>query len=176
MEWMYREHNTGEAPCCIGNKLPSDSNPISNFGNESSENFEIENTVSPVDYPDLYEEPVEETFKPLSPPASSESDVSSTTDIDYQQTNDASSLDENTIELFHNSDHMGFHRSDMTNHPNTMKTSVSFDNSTDEKDFSDNKKAETIKMLREEVVAEGFSMLLVLISSFTFSRFTCLSD
>ncbi|KAL7113751.1 hypothetical protein ACP275_04G078800 [Erythranthe tilingii] len=144
MNWMYKEHKKGEAPNCVGNNLTSSSNSVSNFGNESSENIEIENTLSHVDYPDVFEEPVEDAFKPPSPPASSESDVSTTTEIGYQQTIDTSSLDENTIESFDKSNHI-------INYPNTMGTELPCDDSIDEKDLSDDSKAETIKLLREEI-------------------------
>ncbi|KAI3450171.1 hypothetical protein Pfo_006836 [Paulownia fortunei] len=152
MDWMYKEQKRSEVPCSIRNNLTPSCNPISNFRDESSENVEIESKVGPLDYPDLFEEPVEGTFNPLGPPASSESDVSSTTDIGYQQTNDASSLDENTNETFHNSNHMEFYKSDMMNDCNSMKTDVvSCDDSPDDEDISDSNKAETIRSLREEI-------------------------
>ncbi|KAL3653210.1 hypothetical protein CASFOL_002891 [Castilleja foliolosa] len=119
MEWMYKEQKGSEVPCSTRNNLTSTSTPISKVRDNCSENVEIGPTGSPVDYQDLLEEPVERTFN-LSPPASSESDVSSTT-----------SIDENSNEPFHYSNHMESQNS------NVMNDSDS--------------KADTIKSLREEI-------------------------
>ncbi|CAA0806590.1 Phospholipase SGR2 [Striga hermonthica] len=143
MEWMYKEQKESDVACPVRNNL-TPSNPIPNPRNNSSENVEFVNKGSYMDYRDLSEEPVERTFH-LSPPASSESDESSSTpDIGYQQTIDALSLDENCDEPFRYSDHVDFPSS-------SMKTNFeSCDDNTDDKAISDNKD-ETIKSLAEEI-------------------------
>ncbi|KAK4419768.1 Phospholipase SGR2 [Sesamum alatum] len=152
MGWMYNEEKATEAPCSIGNNLTSSCNPISNSRDESSENVETVSMVGHMDYQDLLEEPVEGTNNPSGPPASSESDVSSTTDIGYQQINDALPLDEKTNEPFQNSNHMEFYKSEMMNDPNSMKSDlVPYEDRKDDKDISGNNKDETIKSLREEI-------------------------
>ncbi|KAL8531348.1 hypothetical protein ACS0TY_008101 [Phlomoides rotata] len=150
LEWMYKKQKCNEVPCSIGNDLISSNKPISSFSDESSENVESESMGSPVD-PDLLEESVEGTFNPLGPPASSESDSSSTIDIDYQKTNDISLLDGN-INPFHSSYGLEFCTSDLINDPDSMgPDAVPCDDSTVERDISDSSKAETIKLLKEEI-------------------------
>lgn len=165
LEWMYKKQGRSEVPCSIRNDLTSSNNPVSSSSDESSENVENESMGSPVD-PDLLEVSVEGIFNPLGPPASSESDASSTTDIGYQKTNDTSLLDGN-INPFHNEYDLEFDKSDLINDPDSMTPdALPCDDSTVERDISDSSKAETIKSLKEEVpTGDLFSYYLLLIIS-----------
>ncbi|KAI3461756.1 hypothetical protein Pfo_018419 [Paulownia fortunei] len=152
MEWMYKEHERSEAPCSVRNNLSSSCNPISNFGDESSENAGVESIVSHADNPDLVEETVEGTCNQLGPPAASESDESTTIDAGYQQTNDASLSDENSNEPFSNLNHKELYKSDVMSDPNIMKSEVvPCDDNKNGENISDNDKDEIIKSLREEI-------------------------
>ncbi|KAK4492143.1 hypothetical protein RD792_002940 [Penstemon davidsonii] len=152
MDWMYKEHKISEAHSSIKNNLSSGNIPISHFVNESSKNLEDESMTGPVDDPDLAEEPVEGTSNPLGPPALSESDGSTTTDIGYQQTNDALASDENANEPFGNFNDIEFYKSDMMNDRNSINSEVGpSDDNKNNKDIPNNDKDETIKSLCGEI-------------------------
>lgn len=156
LEWMYKKQKRNEVSCPIENDFTSSNNPISSFSDESSEKVESESMGSLVD-PDLLEESVEGTFNPLGPPASSESD--SSTDIGYQKTNDTSSFDGN-INPFHSSYDSELDKCDLINDPDSMTPDdVPCDDSTAERDTSDSSKAETIKLLKEEVPTGVFFLM-----------------
>ncbi|KAH6812598.1 shoot gravitropism 2 [Perilla frutescens var. frutescens] len=145
MEWMYKKHKRNIVPISVRNNLTSSNSPISNSRYENSENVLSESMVGPLHCPDLVEEPMEGTSNPLGPPASSESDVSSTSDIGYQQTSNASSLDGNANDLFNSSYDMEYNK----NGPNSLRADdVSCADSTDN---SHSSKAEKIKLLMEEI-------------------------
>ncbi|PIN14650.1 hypothetical protein CDL12_12716 [Handroanthus impetiginosus] len=143
MEWMYKEHKRSEAPSSARNDLSSSCNPISNFGDESSENASVDSTVSHADNPDLVEEPA--GGNQLGPPESSESDES-ITDTGYQQINDASSSHENFNNPFSNSDTESL-KTDMMNDSDPVPR----DDNKNAVDISDDDKDIIIKSLREEI-------------------------
>ncbi|XP_051142036.1 phospholipase SGR2-like isoform X2 [Andrographis paniculata] len=167
MEWLYKECKRSEDSSTRDN-VASTCNPTPHFKDEDCGNVAIESTVGAVDCLDILEDPVEGTSNPLGPPASSESDLSSTTNSDDQQTNFASLLNEDTNEGFHNSNSTDLDKSDMLNDPNSTKNDALFDDNGDEKalfhqgeaervtisneDVSDSNQYETIKLLQEEIV------------------------
>lgn len=152
MEWMYKEQKRNNVPVSTRSNSTSINSPISNSRDESSENDLSESTVAPLHCPDLVEEPVEGTSNPLGPPASSESDVSSTTDIGYQNMSSVLSLDGNTDDIFHSSYDMEFNKND----PSSMRTGVV--PCADKTDNSHCSKAEKTKLLLEEVVSDDLSL------------------
>lgn len=139
MEWMYKEQKRNNIPISVRNNLTSDNNPNVTSSNEISEDVVSESMVGPLHCPDLVEEPTEGIFNPLGPPASSESDVSSTSD-----------------ELFHNSYDMEFNKNDLINDRNSMRTdAVPCPDSTEN---SHSSKAEKIRLLMEEVCSNDLSL------------------
>ncbi|XP_075519759.1 phospholipase SGR2-like isoform X1 [Primulina tabacum] len=152
MEWMYKEQGN-DANCSIRNIISSEHNLMSNMGDERSENVDFESIVGHVNDQNIVEESMQGSCIPLGPPTLSVSDESNTTDIDYQNTNDALSSDEKVNESFGNSNLMGSYKSYMVDEPNVMCGEVVLcDGDKDDEDiFDNNDKDEAIKLMKEEI-------------------------
>ncbi|XP_073302244.1 phospholipase SGR2-like isoform X1 [Primulina huaijiensis] len=145
-DWMHNEHKRTEASCSGNDNFSFGGNPVSNSGDENSKNVEVLSMVGPVDNSDLIEDHVDGY------PVSSESDESTTTDIGYQLTNDASSSCKNEDKHSCSSNEIESYKSDSMNYPNSMTTDVLLceDNKNDQ-GICDISKDQTIKLLREEI-------------------------
>lgn len=144
---MHNEHKRTEASCSGNGNLSFGGSPISNSGDENSKNVEVLSMVGPVDNPDLIQDHVDGY------PVSSESDESTTTDIDYQLTNDGSSSCENEDKPSGSSNEIESYKSDSMNYPNSVTRDVlTCEDNKNDKGICDTSKDQTIKLLREEVV------------------------
>ncbi|KAL2497502.1 Phospholipase SGR2 [Abeliophyllum distichum] len=138
MEWMYKERNMNET------SYPSGTSK-SIIGSVEKENMKEEPC-----FPDLVEEPAEESCNPVGAPTSSESDVSTTTDIGSQP-NDASSSDGNIEPSIDWNDSVA-HKSDVMNEPTSMMSNVvEFSENKIDKDQYDGDKDKIIKSLSKEI-------------------------
>ncbi|KAL2520261.1 Phospholipase SGR2 [Forsythia ovata] len=139
MEWMYKERNMNET------SYPSRTSK-SIIGSVEKENMKEE-----PNFPDLVEEPAEESCNPVGAPTSSESDVSTTTDVGSQQPNDASSSDGNIEPSIDWNDSVS-HKSDVMNEPTSMMSNVvEFSENKIDKDRYDGDKDKIIKSLSKEI-------------------------
>ncbi|XP_051143262.1 phospholipase SGR2 [Andrographis paniculata] len=158
MEWMYKEREKSESPSSIGSDSSASCNRNTNFGDGRSENVGEESVASHEDNLDLDEEHVEAACNQLGPPASSESDESTT--IDHHQTSDpSSSLDHPNEPSFSNLDKTEFYKTDiMVDRGGTKSEAVPCDEGNQEKDISDSKDDmietlnDEIKMLKEKII------------------------